>query len=777
MPRSSGSGSGSHRPSFLPAPGGAKRALSNVRWDFGVRSLLPEWRAMLSREHLREDVVAGLTVACVALPLSLAIALASDVPPAVGLTTAIVAGISCALLGGTRLAVSGPAAAMAVLIGQIVDAHGLGGLLVVGLGCGVLQLATGLLGLGRLARLIPLSVVHGFTAGIGVLILVGQLPRALGLPSPDESHVLDVVPHVFEYATHARPWALAISIPVVLVTLLVPRRWPKVPAALVAVAVPTLMAAWLELDVPRIGEIPRALPMPSFPSIPTSGLAPLLADAFVVFAIASLETLLSSSAVDKLSGPGSPPHDPDQELVGQGVGNLAVALFGGIPVTGVIARSGLNVLAGARTRRSAIIHALALIACVYVAAPLVSQIPIAALAGVLLATGLRMLEPKYLRELWRASPIEAAVFVITCVSIVFTNLLAGVQVGVVAALLVALLRLSRTSSALHPGHEAVPHQLSFSGPLTFLSTGRLEETRAELAGLDRSRPLVLDLRHVDSVDATAGTLIVDMATGWKERGGRVALLGPNGDVERRLLALSEGRGVERLIGHFEADLDRILERDRDENAESAHRRLVAGADRFRADARQRLSPLLDRFADGQQPHTLFLTCSDSRIVLGMLTGTTPGELFVVRNIGALIPPCGHPTLNDEGAALEYAVRVLGVRNLVVCGHSKCGAMTALREGNLPPDLLALAQWAKGASEIAGDLRAAPTLDDATRACSVRQLEHLRSYPVVRDALAKGELKLSAWFYDVDKADVLEWDPELREYRPLVARGEPVQGAA
>src|SRR5688572_31915111 len=152
-----------------------------VRWDLGVRRLLPEWRSMVSGAHLKDDLVAGLTVACVAVPLSLAIALASGVSPAVGLVTAIVAGIVCALFGGSRLAVSGPAAAMAVLIAAVVEEHGLAALLVVGVGCGVLQIVTGVFGLGRFIRLVPLPVVEGFTAGIGAIILIGQLPRALGL--------------------------------------------------------------------------------------------------------------------------------------------------------------------------------------------------------------------------------------------------------------------------------------------------------------------------------------------------------------------------------------------------------------------------------------------------------------------------------------------------------------------------------------------------------------------------------------------------------------------
>ncbi|UJR84343.1 bifunctional SulP family inorganic anion transporter/carbonic anhydrase [Sandaracinus amylolyticus] len=749
----------------------AMRTLRGVRSDLGVRSLLPEWRAMLSRHGLREDLIAGLTVACIALPLSLAIALASDVPPAVGLTTAIIAGIAVALFGGQQLGVSGPAAAMAVLLGQIVDTHGLGGLLFVGLGCGLLQIATGTLGIGRVMRLVPLSVVHGFTAGIGVLILVGQLPRALGLPSPDESHVLDVVSHIAEYLTHANPIAVAISGSVVLGMVLVPRRWPKIPTALIAVAIPTAIVTATGADVPLLGEIPRGLPAPSLPDWPRHGVLALVGDVFVVYALASLESLLSASAVDKLRGPGAPSHDADQELVGQGIGNVAVSLFGGIPVTSVIARSALNVQSGARTRRAAIIHALALIACVYLVPDLVASMPIAALAGVLLATGIRMLDTKYLRELWHAARVEAVVFLVTVFTMVAFDLLVGVQAGLIAALVVAVLRLSRVRGELHPAHDGTPHHMGFSGPLTFLTTTRIDELRGELAGLDAQHGLVLDLRHVDSIDASAASSVIELATAWRARGGRVALLGPNAEVERRLLAIGEDGGVRESIAYVEEELDKVIGR-RSRSPENAHQRLTRGVERFRDQVRGQLSPLLDRLAVGQAPHTLFLTCADSRVNPSLITGSQPGELFVVRNIGALLPPAGSETLNDEGAALEYAVRVLGVRNVVVCGHSKCGAMTALREGGGKlGDLPALAHWAKGASVIAGDLAAAPTLTDATQACSVRQLEHLRSYPVVAQALATGELRIQAWYYDMDTADVLEWDPDVKRYVPVGGRDD------
>ncbi len=760
-------------PSILPTAPMIKasviRTLRRSRVDLGSRALASEWRAMLSLRDIRADWLAGVAVAAAALPLSLGIALASDVHPVVGLTSAIVAGIAGALFGGQSISVTGPAAALTVLVGQIVNVHGLSGLLFVGLGCGILQLVTGVLGLSRFVRLIPVSVVHGFTAGVGVLLLIGQLPRALGLPAPDESHVLDVIAHLATLLAHANPIALAMSIGVVAVMLVLGRVWPKIPVAIVAIAVPAFCAVALDLDVPLLGEIPSMWRLPSWPPWPRHGLVVLLGDMVVVYALASLESLLAASAIDKLRA-STNAHDPDQEMIGQGLGNFAVALFGGIPVASVMVRSSLNVHAGGRTRRSAVLQAamLALFACF--CAPLLALIPVAALAGVLLAMGLRMLDPRYFLELWRASRTEAYVFLITIFSVVTIDLFVGIQAGIVMAFAVALVRVTRARGEIHPAHDGSPHHVTLVGPLTFLSIAKLDAIRAELAGLEAGHGLVIDVRHVPMVDASAAGLLLEMVEAWKERSGSVALLGPTADVEKRWIALGPPE-IEKLIAHFESELDTMLDRDPTRAAASAHRRLLAGVGQFQNEVRMQLSPLLVRLAAGQAPHTMFLTCADSRVPPMLMTGSHPGELFVVRNIGALVPPMGHDSLNNEGAALEYAIEVLGVRNVVICGHSKCGAMTALYEGKSLDGLPTLARWAKDAGALAGDLSKFESVHEATKACAIRQLDSLRSYSVVTDAIDRGAVRLTAWFYDVETSEVWEWVPELDSYVPVGVRSD------
>ncbi len=410
---------------------------NRIRWDLGIPFLVSEWKALLSPKFIKEDVVAGLTVACIAIPLSFAIALASGVKPEVGLVTAIVAGIVCALFGGTTLSVSGPAAAMSVLIASVVETHGYNNLLVIGLLCGLFQLLSGILGIGKLIRLVPNAVIAGFTAGIGAIILIGQLPRALGLPPPTQSHVLDVITHIGSYLHDTRIPVLGITLLTIVIMLRLPKLLPKLPAPLVAVVLPTLIVYLFKLEVPLIGDIPRSLPLPTLPQFPENW-GPILNSAITVFALASLETLLSSTAIDRMSK--SKPHEPNQELIGQGIGNLVVPLFGGIPVTGVIARTALNFQSGAKTRRSSIVHSLTLLAVVFLIAPIMSQIPIAALAGVLLSVALNMLNPKEFNAILSVSKAEAIVYVVTLAVVVLVDLIVGVQAGVAAAVVIGVIR-------------------------------------------------------------------------------------------------------------------------------------------------------------------------------------------------------------------------------------------------------------------------------------------------------------------------------------------------
>ena len=378
------------------------------------------------------NLLAGVTVAVVALPLALGFGISSGLGAQAGLVTAIVAGALAAFFGGSNLQVSGPTGAMTVVLVPIVAQHGPSGVLTVGLMAGLMLVLLALLRAGRYVRYIPASVVEGFTIGIAAVIALQQVPAALGVPVPEGDRVLVVAwQAVLDFAAHPEWTAVAIALGVVVV-MLVGARWrPTVPFSLMAVVLATVLVEVTPLHAERIGDLPAGLPAPSLGFLDLSQVGTLVAPAAAVAALAALESLLSATVADGMSV--NQRHDPDRELFGQGVANIAAPLFGGVPVTAAIARTAVNVRSGASSRLAAITHALVLAGIVYLAAPLVERIPLAALAGVLLATAVRMVEVGSVRAMVRATRSDGVVLVLTAVVTLTVDLVVAVLVSMLVA--------------------------------------------------------------------------------------------------------------------------------------------------------------------------------------------------------------------------------------------------------------------------------------------------------------------------------------------------------
>jgi SulP family sulfate permease len=403
--------------------------------------LITVWKEGYGLPELRADAVAGLTVAIVALPLSMAIAIASGVSPDRGLYTAIVGGFLVSALGGSRFQIGGPAGAFIVLVSATVARFGLDGLALTVLLSGLMLTAVGLLRLGGLIRKIPHAVTVGFTAGIAVTILAGQLKDLFGLALQHEpAEVLPKLAAIAGALPHASLGATALSLAVIL-AILAMRRWrPAWPALLIAVAAAALAASLLHLPVEtigtRFGGIPSSLPAPHLPQIGWDKVVMVLPAALSFTLLGGIESLLSAVVADGMTGR---QHRPNAELVAQGIANVGSALFGGISVTGTIARTATNVRAGAKGPVAGILHALFLLAFILVAAPLASYIPLPALAGVLALVAWNMVERGHIAGLVR-SPAGAAVLAATFGLTVVKDLTAGIVAGCVLTALIAGMR-------------------------------------------------------------------------------------------------------------------------------------------------------------------------------------------------------------------------------------------------------------------------------------------------------------------------------------------------
>ncbi|BFP55967.1 SulP family inorganic anion transporter [Streptomyces sp. CMC78] len=536
---------------------GRVRALLPVRADFAAMARAP-----------RRDLLAGLTVAIVALPLALGFGVASGLGAEAGLATAVVAGALAAVFGGSNLQVSGPTGAMTVVLVPIVAEYGPGGVLTVGLMAGGLLIVLALLRAGRSMRYVPAPVVEGFTFGIACVIALQQIPNALGVAAPEGDKVLVVAWRAVEEFAGGPNWtALAITVGVAGLMLAGARLLPGVPFSVVAVVAATLAVQLFDLDgATPIGALPAGLPAPSLGFLDVSAVGSLVAPAVAVAALAALESLLSATVADGMTT--GQKHDPDRELFGQGIANLAAPLFGGVPATAAIARTAVNVRTGAGSRLAALTHAAVLAVIVFAAAPLVSRIPLAALAGVLLATAVRMVEVGALRAMARATRSDAVVLVLTAAATLVLDLVLAVVIGLAVAGLLALRAVAAEARVdrVHPYDDGVPElpgaqtyggdvpelpgtepyrggggelagtagqvvAYRVEGPLFFAGAHRSLLELGEISGV---RVVILRMCRVTTVDATGALALKDTVHRLNGRGIVVLASGIRPDQRRAL---------------------------------------------------------------------------------------------------------------------------------------------------------------------------------------------------------------------------------------------------
>jgi SulP family sulfate permease len=495
------------------------------------------------------DLAGGITSGVVALPLALAFAIASGVEPKAGLYTAIVAGIVASLVGGSPLQITGPTGAMAVVLVGVVAQYGLEQVWVAGLMAGVILIALGVCRLGRSISLLPLPVIAGFTAGIGVIIFVGQLGNAFGIKVP--LHATGVMAQMVWHANHFGQVNVAtvmLTVFVIGIKVAAGRFKSIIPGSLIALVAATALASWLKLDVARIGSIPAGLPWPVVPRVLWSSLPALIHPALALAALGAIESLLSATVADRLSG--GKKHDPDRELIGQGVANLVVPFFGGIPCTGAIARTAVNIRAGARTRWSGVVHGLFIALVLVVLGPVAAQVPLAALAGVLMVVSVRMIEWEQIKLIKRSTKSDFAVLVLTCCVTIFFDLVTAVEVGLAAAALFFIRRMADVHVISHsqvPVASGLPAELTndigvidVDRPLFFGDAHRLEE----IVLADQHRAIVLRLSVACTMDVTAAMVLLDMHRELDQRGVRLAL----SDVAPEVYALLERLGILAALG-------------------------------------------------------------------------------------------------------------------------------------------------------------------------------------------------------------------------------------
>ena len=524
-----------------------------------------------------QDLIAGLTVGLVALPLAMAFAIASGVPPQAGLYTAVVAGFLISALGGSRTQVGGPTGAFVVIVAGIVVKFGLGGLALVGIMAGVLLLLMGLTGLGTAVKYIPRPVTIGFTNGIALLIASTQIKDFLGLKTPPvPSEFLARIRMLLHFVGTTRWQTVAVAATSLAIILLWPRLTKRVPGSIIALVLATAVVAGFHLPIETIGSkfggIPQGFPHFALPNVQTAHILPLLPSAFTVALLAAVESLLSAVVADGMSGDH---HNSNVELVAQGVANIISPLFGGIPATGAIARTATNIRSGALTPMAGMIHALTLLAILLVAAPMARFIPLATLAAVLFVVAYNMGEWREIGTILRLSKTDIAVWITTFALTVLADLTVAVGVGVALAALLYIYRIAETTTVepvtreyLEDGQahilqdKDIPSNvtiLRIHGPFLFGTTEKLAEATKDVAQF--GNVVILRLRNMTALDAT-GIHALEQFADRLHKAGKTLLLCGAREQPSQLISRShfvKHLGPENVLPHVQAALARAIE--------------------------------------------------------------------------------------------------------------------------------------------------------------------------------------------------------------------------
>jgi sulfate permease, SulP family len=550
-----------------------------------VTALIEKWipksllclRKGYTRQVLISDLIAGVTVGLVALPLAMAFGIASGITPQAGIYTAVVAGFLISALGGSRLQIGGPTGAFVVIVAGIVATHGVSGLLIVTIMAGVILMLMAVTGLGSAVKYIPRPVTIGFTNGIAVLIASTQIKDFLGLETtavPGE--FLLRMRLLIDNLGSVRWPAVLLAIGSLLIILLLPKLTKRVPGSIVALVIATLVVAAFGLSVETIGSkfggIPTGLPQISLPDFRPDLIVPLLPAAVTVAMLAAIESLLSAVVADSMSGD---KHNSNVELLAQGIANLAVPFVGGIPATGAIARTATNIRSGARTPVSGMVHSLTLLVILLVAAPLARFIPLATLAAILFVVAYNMSEWREVRTILKLSKADVVVWVMTFALTVLADLTVAVEIGMLFAALLYIYRVSQTTTVAPVTEEYIedgrPHVLQdkllppyvlvlrIHGPFLFGATEKLSEATVDIDSLPPI--IVLRLRNMTAIDATGLHELERLTERLRATGRTLLLCGARSQPEQllRQSTFLEYLGEANMLPHVEAALSRARE--------------------------------------------------------------------------------------------------------------------------------------------------------------------------------------------------------------------------
>ncbi|MFJ4029738.1 SulP family inorganic anion transporter [Paenarthrobacter sp. NPDC089989] len=731
--------------------------------------------------NLGADFPASLVVFLVALPLSLGIAAASGAPIMAGLIAAAVGGIVAGTLGGSVLQVSGPAAGLTVVVAGLVAEFGWQVTCAITVAAGVVQLLLGLSRVGRAALAVSPVVVKAMLAGIGITIILQQLHVLLGGQAAGSAveNLAGLPAAITNVELHSALLGLAV-VGILLGWKYLPAAVRKVPGPLAAVVAVTAVSVAVAPGVERISFSGSIFDAIALPSLPDGNWRGAVMAVITVALIASIESLLSAVAVDKMHTGAR--TNLNRELVGQGSANVVSGLLGGLPVTGVIVRSATNVEAGAKSRTSAILHGVWVLVFSALFAGMIQLIPLSVLAGLLLVIGAKLVKIADIKTSLRTG--DLLVYAVTLVCVVVLNLLEGVIIGLALAALCVLWRVLRTQIHSHaPAAPATPWRVTIAGSCSFFALPRLSRV---LGSLPEGADVVVEL-NADYLDHAFRETLLAWRAQHRSTGASVSIEEHGSTTFTDAADNTPQRQDLREFplpprASWEPSAAAGAAADDDGDPHPPLRSILLGIDKYHRRHADKVRPLVQDLTDGQNPDTLFVACVDSRVNPNLITSSGPGDLLTLRNIGNVVCSDDHDASIDS--TLTFAVKALSVDSIVVCGHSNCGAMKAVladASGSTPALGSGFDTWLEHARPsyralvdghpvaLAAEAAGFSRLDQLSMVNVAVQLAKLEQHPVTGPALAAGDVQATGLFYDICTARVVLVTPEgIEQLDPSMA---------
>lgn len=699
------------------------------------------------------DLCNSLQLAQASLPVSLAIGFASGLSPWLAVLASIITALFCGLYGGISIII-GPSAIMTIFIADIMHKYGGQFLWLVTCTVGILEILSAIWGLNRLVRYLSSTVTSAIISGIGVLIILTHIPHAFNIPALHQS---DHLPNALNL------YSIGLFISGALIIRIWLKYLPTIHPVLPLVIITSIIVQSLQLHSPTIGAIPHQLLHPlAWLHAGQFNLFDLAIDALIIYLIAVLETIRTCNVARNLPGIDSAVNTT---MLCQGVTNIMLGLLGAIPVFALVNHTKL--ISKNFTYSTHLMHAVFLGVAIIFFTHWLALIPLIVLSGIMCYLALAIIDYKQVFILWRNDRIEAIIYIITFVMIIAMAVFVGIKASLITALVILLWK-AISNMLLTPASTINASFIRFTvtGPVTFLFVEKILHVQHSLSALKKKHIVLLDLSAATNLDHTGATAIIELYRSCRTKKVKFYIIGLQHKFHPLLLeAHDAGHKIKNILLTSEWAL-----KLKKPQVKSFYANLVTGVTNFYNHCTIDDKISFTRMANQQNPHTFLITCSDSRIVPSILTSTHPGELFILRNVGNTVPAYNAAAYNEnilcsEAASLEFALNKLDITDLVVCGHSNCGAINAccnFETLHLSPQL---SLWIKAIRNQL-DFSTVRSVDETAKLHVLQQIDNLNTYPIVQQKLLNGSLRLHAWFFEIAHAQIYTWDTASKSFKLL-----------